>query len=767
MSFTKLLFLAIFIFSLNLNSSEVSFEFQAEAKLSSNPIYQFYDGSALNIITEGIDQNNNGELDDGDTPPAWYRFTFVNNFFDGVKVTDLLFSTFEKGKNISFDKETNKAFVVSYGRVIEINLNESDYTILDEIENAEDAVFLDPYLFVLTDNGTDQKLVHFDPFGKIINTEVDLEGNAEKIAAGVAGENLEKFVAISFDNSRVELIKFDEEYHASQNSFNLEIEIDDIFYLNETFLVTQKNSDQGIAYTFLDSESGFIRFNLGVNSNIESLIEFNSGFVISTEEGEFAFSDGNLKYKDYYDPNERLQHLVNWDNEFLVAYDESISKVLLYAYEFFEPIFAYSLIDVGTQPVKSYYDSKKNLLHVFCLGQDLNFNGIQDAEDEVPSWWIVRGQSGSYFSEKVREFEFGSLQFPFRPAIDKENDLLYIPHPDRVALYDLLDYSILDNNLWSGNPSAISLAGPHKLITVPGGFDETGEIVVFDATTQNELQVIETEENPQKSIYFNYEGAIWFAILNNGVFGEGKSTIQYAVLPHMQQPTLKSVNVGATANDLVFKNGNIYSVANGSHEIYKIDLSNDNVSKLNLGSNNFDGPREIEFVEFVEDGETMEAAVITSYSGLLPIYEENKFVSILPFSSNYRVEDFEPIDLNNLDFPSYAICAPYDYEYSNNDQVAIAGQFNSSVKEFKSEEVSSIKIFPAPVNGNFTIKIEGLINNFDYEIFDISGNMIFKGSSNSSRIDLNSNKIGLNSGTYFARILGTKSQFSIKFNVTN
>lgn len=762
-----ILLLAILFGSLNIYSA-VDFELEAEIELDSPSLIQFYDGLSLHIFTEGIDVNENGQFDEGeDIKPKWYYIAKSGGEFFSNDVAEFEFNQFENESKVTVDQLNKKAYINSGEEVFAVDLINRTIEKISTLTGITDITFVDEfdgYLACLQKIEGKDNLLIYSFRSNAIAKVIALESGPTSISSGMI-EDI-NYVFTTYNDARAIGYQFGDAsfFEFSERTYALPLDYEIIYYTGESFTAVNETQMFGKAYQLTNYDEDFFQINIGINFKTNGIVNFQDGFFITADNKESAFLRSNIEYKEsgpyeYYQRNLP----VNWNDEFVCVYEPEFESTSIYTLIETNTINDYTLIDVGAQPVESHYNPEKGILHVFCLGQDLNFNGEEDDGDEKPSWWVISNINGQWISEKVFDFEFGSLRFPFRPAFDDENDLLYIPHPDKISLYDLLDYTLIEDNIWSGNSVAVNLAGPHLLITVSEGINQKGRVVVFDELNNVELQEIESDINPQKSVYFNYDSKFWFAILNNGDFSTNESTLQYAVLPHMQQPTLKTIEVGETANDLLFKDGKIYIAANGSHELYTLDILTDEVEVSNLGTNGFDGPREVELFE----DELGESVILTSYSGDL-IRSGNGLDEIIPFDDNYRIEHLEIIENDNdADVVSHAISAPFFADYSSNNQIAIFGEIETSVRNFNSSEVNQLKVFPSPAKGNFTIKIEGEIKKYQAQIFDINGQLRFSIEANGNRLDLNTNNLNLESGNYFVKVITDKDTYGIKFNVQN
>jgi len=87
--------------------------------------------------------------------------------------------------------------------------------------------------------------------------------------------------------------------------------------------------------------------------------------------------------------------------------------------------------------------------------------------------------------------------------------------------------------------------------------------------------------------------------------------------------------------------------------------------------------------------------------------------------------------------------------------------YSEKKMNLKDQSENTIKLYPNPNNGNFTIFLNKEMENASIEIFDIYGKTIFKGKSETATFDLN--LPGLNSGMYLVKISNNNSSETLKF----
>ncbi|MDT3739788.1 MAG: T9SS type A sorting domain-containing protein [Candidatus Kapabacteria bacterium] len=312
--------------------------------------------------------------------------------------------------------------------------------------------------------------------------------------------------------------------------------------------------------------------------------------------------------------------------------------------------------ETGKSPVKILKLDGSDKIHIFCAGEDLNYNDIIDEGDESPSWWIMDNSETA--PRKIMNFDRFLKYRPFRPALDKANNILYIPFTGKIMSVDLNAESMDDGDVASIDAQSIDFAGGHLLITVSGGNDAAGRLDVFNLETGQILQTIPGGINIMDCIYYPTSKGISIAILNQGEFGSDNSIVYYGTINHTFSFTLEdSVTVGNTANHILFNNGKLYVTANMSHWVKVIDVASHEVETWHTGTTGWDGPR-----ESVVFGSKL---YVTTYSGdvrafdllsgqLMQIYEgdsfskienvafvnDNRFISAGPYDMNYQADSY-------------------------------------------------------------------------------------------------------------------------------
>lgn len=282
-------------------------------------------------------------------------------------------------------------------------------------------------------------------------------------------------------------------------------------------------------------------------------------------------------------------------------------------------------------PTANYGQPHK--LHVFCYGEDSNYDGEYSEGEELPSWWIIDSPDAE--PRKILEFDSFFSSYNPRVGFDNANSILYIPLINRVVSIDLEKEEIDDDDVADITALAIDFAGGHLLLTVSGGTNEQGHLEVFNLQTSKVLQTIPAGINMTDCIYYQGAGGISIAMLNQGEYGSANGTIYYGSINHMFDFSLTdSVVVGETPNHIMFKSGKLYVTVNGSHCVKVIDVNTHEVETWYTGTIGWDGPRE----SYIDGNKLF----VTTYSGDIRVIDMNTGNLIGVFSSGRDI-DYEGI----------------------------------------------------------------------------------------------------------------------------
>lgn len=107
---------------------------------------------------------------------------------------------------------------------------------------------------------------------------------------------------------------------------------------------------------------------------------------------------------------------------------------------------------VAKQPTKIIFDHR-SAIHIFCLGQDINYDGIIDLElgDEHPSWWTANGTDDPIKKHDLSFSPKSFVGFPFEPGVDLGHSKdgvdakLYLFQDKWLLTYSLYNQEFLDS----------------------------------------------------------------------------------------------------------------------------------------------------------------------------------------------------------------------------------------------------------------------------------------------------------------------------------
>ncbi|MCK5741030.1 MAG: hypothetical protein KAH48_02340, partial [Chlorobi bacterium] len=251
-------------------------------------------------------------------------------------------------------------------------------------------------------------------------------------------------------------------------------------------------------------------------------------------------------------------------------------------------------------------------------------------------------------AEKVRDFdEFPA--FPNRPAFLPEDNIVYMNHGTNIISYDLTNYEIIDDNVADLVSRGISGTESLLFISKQNEYGTPGSVLVYDTHSKQTLQTIEAGISVQQNLYFpTADNRIGLAILNEGNWGAEDSELMLGIVPISGAPELTTFNVGGMGNHIAKHEDKIAVTANGSHEIYIVDITNMSVSDaISVETVGYDGPRES---CFANDS----ILFVTTYAGDLRKINinSNKVEKIMPLSGKGEglcIHDKYMLVANSLD----------------------------------------------------------------------------------------------------------------------
>lgn len=458
----------------------------------------------------------------------------------------------------------------------------------------------------------------------------------------------------------------------------------------------------------------------------------------------------------------------------------SFSITNLYSLEDYKKLsFKSKIEDLGLQPTHIIRSGERDY-DIFCLGQDLNFDGtIQlDSGDVYSSWYRLRvdetlsGGGVLITSEKVMDFTDDIIQFGFKPVFDTINNKIYLNCINTVKILDVENKSIEDNDLFGGkflgSSHQVLCKYNNNLVTTKYEFYQTDSLRVFDDYTLNSsvnYNSVKLGNSTITSRYLKLGDLEFLLVLDQGNFGKDDSRLFTNMLNDgIITNEIDTSYVGDGANFLMFEEINInninfkvgYMVLNGTNAV-SVTFSNISPYTYSFGEpGTFDGPREVftmpEWNYFY----------VSTYAGKTFVFDKSFATTDKP--------NLKPIDslvLNgkgeSMNFHPTAnhlfILTPTDEFYSplNTIDVFYDPTFTSVENEISNIN-DLVTIYPNPIenNGLLQVSLESeLVNNSisKYEIYDINGNLVSRDHKvSSNNININLSTMNLSSGKYFVKL---------------
>jgi hypothetical protein len=312
--------------------------------------------------------------------------------------------------------------------------------------------------------------------------------------------------------------------------------------------------------------------------------------------------------------------------------------------------------DVGVQPHFIYYDKTTKKAHIFCIGQDLNYDGIKDDVDYSPSWWTIDLANGDK-TTKIQDFAFGSFNmFYFRPAVDEANRKIYIPSSNKVFAYGLDDMILQDSIVAPNIIEGMSYSFGELYLSINPTYGAPGKVLVYKGgAITKEIEVGVMAQNI--AVYSNSKTQKAIAVVNIGNYGE-KSSVSFIEFAENGEYKKTDVEIGITANSIYYNAGYVYVVCNTTNNTYKINAENYKIEKiLNSATTGWDGPRQMEF--------NNEYGFISDFSGDVRLVDLNYGVKELIYVGG-KIEGVEMVTDD-----SFLTARQMKADYSSNNTVEL------------------------------------------------------------------------------------------------
>ncbi|MEY5130979.1 MAG: hypothetical protein RL734_1046 [Bacteroidota bacterium] len=267
-----------------------------------------------------------------------------------------------------------------------------------------------------------------------------------------------------------------------------------------------------------------------------------------------------------------------------------------------------TIVPTGHQPLAIH--TSGNIVHVFCNGDDKDYDGIYEANaDEKPATWVMHDIStGSQVQTIV--MQQGYFTIPFRPAFSSTK--MYHPRGNRIEVFDIKTASLIDTSFISIDDPKVTITAVHVITEIENGieqekyiayshkssFTDKGSFSIFDIAQKRVIAMTEVGINPQLIRSFrNTQGDLEYLVLSEGTFGGKNSTLHRLLpTPTMTMPfTITTFELGDTGNHFDIVDQLALVLMNGSHEVFAINLVTNQLlpGSFPVGTVGYDGPREL------------------------------------------------------------------------------------------------------------------------------------------------------------------------------
>ncbi|ROL57530.1 hypothetical protein D9V86_12240 [Bacteroidetes/Chlorobi group bacterium ChocPot_Mid] len=323
-------------------------------------------------------------------------------------------------------------------------------------------------------------------------------------------------------------------------------------------------------------------------------------------------------------------------------------------YEFFKNV------EVGSQPAKIFYDEAKGLFHIICLGKDVDFDGIKDTDDENPSWWIINKNDLSN-PQKMLEFDFGYMGFPFRPCFDWNERSFFISQSGEIKQYNIDNFNLVSTGIGNYYASAISKDGDTLYLSINQENGKPGRVIIYNYKNKQEISSITAGLNVQQVLNYQLNGKKMLAVMSEGL-GNQDAMLQFVELKITGAEVVKKFeNIGKYANFMTMAGGKLFLILNGSHEIWEYNLNDYSITKtFSSGTSGFNGPREAVIQNSYEE------LYVTTYNGDVRVFDTKTGA----LKKTYPV-DSKAEGMYLLKDEVFLVCNISNADYSANNKVSI------------------------------------------------------------------------------------------------
>lgn len=405
-------------------------------------------------------------------------------------------------------------------------------------------------------------------------------------------------------------------------------------------------------------------------------------------------------------------------------------------------------IPVGLQPVSIIYAN--SLVHVFCEGQDMNFNGIIDAGDTPSSWWIIDPATNTVRSHI--NFEQGFLQFPFRAAMSA--NVLFVSHLGRVRSFNIKTQKLAQDTVATASAGSqirgLAFLNNILYMSVTKDYTNPGVVLAYNTFTKMMLDSTSAFANTQQIVLFttslNKSGRL---VLSEGTFGNQDSKLQISKLDSSGKFITKALNLGNAGNHIYVRGDSAFVCVNGSNNIVVVDLNSESVVRtISVGTSGFNGPRESTSI-----GDDL---FVTTYNSDVRRFSISTGELTETFSTGSKSEGITVIN------GKLWIANEYQKDsYTNFDSTVTLWKYSpiTSVVNPTSEEIKQENLYPNPVRSSSILEFPLSNGSIQPQISVVTllGETVAKISSievsgEIARAEISTEQLHLVAGRYFVRI---------------
>ncbi|MGB9702842.1 MAG: T9SS type A sorting domain-containing protein [Candidatus Kapaibacteriota bacterium] len=433
-------------------------------------------------------------------------------------------------------------------------------------------------------------------------------------------------------------------------------------------------------------------------------------------------------------------------------------------------------ITVGNEPVGVFYDDTTHIFHIFCKGTDKNFNGVfePDSGDVKPTWWTVSfDNTFNPTIKQVYEFEFGSIQFPFRPAFAQNERKIYLNHLGIIQAYSLDSFTPIEDESYSFFASGIDYKNKKLFVTKSSLSNQIDTLIILNTLTKSILNQFPIGINAQQTLALetNEPNKNILATLNIGTWGSDSSNIIYGLYDNNNLTSLNQIYIGNTGNHIsTFGNKYLIATSMFSNKIFIIDISNNSVKIANSQTSPWGGPSFSKIVKFFDNennSQMLNYLATVNYDGFIEFWLIDNVTKEIIDNSHTSFEidgkgeafDYSYSDISGKISTNLLIANSVKADYSSNNTLTFM-QF-SNVTTVENNNVLNFEIYPNPAKNYLNINIPNSL--FDFKIIDRLGNEVIKETNilSKSQIDLTK----LNSGVYFLLVSSGNNKYFEKIEI--